>query len=69
MKKRSNNIGKRIREKRLELGWTQVKLAKLTGYSRVYILKVENCQVRSPGIKALEKIIGCLGMKMEDLWK
>lgn len=69
MKPLGKNIGKRIRERRLELGWTQIKLAKLSGYSRIYILKVENGQVPSPGIKALEKIIGCLGMKMEDLWK
>lgn len=69
MKKRSNNIGQRIREKRLELGWSQVRLAKESGFSRVYILKLENGQVESPGIKALEKISRSLGVELGALWK
>jgi transcriptional regulator with XRE-family HTH domain len=69
MKKRSNNIGRKIKEKRVELGWTQERLAKESGYSRIYVLKLENGQVKSPGIQALEKIVHCLGMELEALWK
>lgn len=69
MKPPGNNIGQRIRERRLALGWTQERLAKASGYSRVYVLKLENAQVESPGVKALEKISRCLGMSVGDLWK
>jgi len=44
-------------------------LAQVSGRSRLYILKVENGQIESPGIKALEKISYCLGIKLEELWK
>ena len=69
MKKQVNNIGQKIKEKRLALEWSQERLAKATGYSRVYVLRLEKGYVKSPGIKALEKISRCLGMKMEELWK
>ena len=69
MNKRSDGIGQRIREKRLGLGWSQVRLAKESGFSRVYILKLENGQVESPGIKALEKISRSLGVELGVLWK
>jgi len=69
MKQRSDGIGQRIRKKRLDLGWSQEKLAKASGYSRIYVLKLENGQVESPGIKALEKISRCLKVNLEELWK
>jgi len=69
VKQRSDGIGQRIREKRVKLGWTQERLAKVSGYSRIYVLKLENGQVKSPGIKALEKISHCLGVSLEELWK
>ena len=69
MKKQSNNLGKKIKERRLKLGWTQERLAKASGYSRLYVLKLENAQIESPGIKALEKMAHCLGLSLEELWK
>jgi transcriptional regulator with XRE-family HTH domain len=63
------SIGQRIRAKRLELGISQVELAKVSGYSRIYVLKLENGQVKSPGVQALEKIVHCLGMELGALWK
>jgi transcriptional regulator with XRE-family HTH domain len=69
MKKQRNHIGQRIREKRLELGWSQARLAEETGLSRVYILKLEKAQIESPGVKALFKISWALGIGMEALWK
>jgi len=67
MKTRSDGIGQRIRKKRLDLGWSQERLAKASGYSRIYVLKLENGQVESPGIKALDKMARCLGMNLEEL--
>jgi len=64
-----NRIGQKIKERRLALGWTQAYLAKLSGYSRVYIVRLENAKVESPGINALEKIASSLGLKMSSLWK
>jgi len=64
-----NRIGQKIKERRLALGWTQAHLAKLSGYSRVYIVRLENAKVESPGINALEKIASSLGLKMSLLWK
>jgi len=69
MKTRSDGIGQRIKKRRLDLGWSQERLAKASGYSRLYVLKVENAQIESPGIKALEKMAHCLGMNLEELWK
>jgi len=68
VKQKSNHLGRKIRERRLELGWSQEYLAQVSGRSRLYILKVENGQIESPGIKALEKISYCLGIKLETLW-
>lgn len=65
----SNHIGRKIRERRLELGLTQNDLAKVSGYSRVYILKLENNQIENPGIKTLQKIIRCLQITLEELCK
>ena len=69
MKQKIDGLGQKIRERRLELGWSQKYLAQVSGRSRLYILKVENGQIESPGIKALEKISYCLGIKLEELWK
>jgi transcriptional regulator with XRE-family HTH domain len=69
MKKQNNNIGRKIKEKRLELGWTQERLAKEIGYSRIWVLKVEKGQIKSPGINGLDKIRVRMGMAWEDLWK
>jgi len=69
MKTRSDGIGQRIKKRRLDLGWSQERLAKASGYSRLYVLKVENAQIESPGIKALDKMARCLGMNLEELWK
>jgi ribosome-binding protein aMBF1 (putative translation factor) len=67
MRRQRNHIGKRIRKRRLELGWSQEYLAQVSGFSRLYILKVENGQIKSPGIKAIEKLSYCLGLKWESL--
>jgi transcriptional regulator with XRE-family HTH domain len=68
MLRSQDHIGKRIRKRRIELGWSQDYLAQVSGYSRIYILKVENGHIKSPGIKALEKLSYCLGIKLESLW-
>lgn len=62
-------LGQRIRQKRLELGWTQDVLAKKCRLSRLYILKVEKNQIKSPGVQALDKIIRAFGIEVEPMWK
>lgn len=58
-------IGQIIRERREQLGWSQARLAQVAGYSRLYILKVENEQIKNPGIEAVKKIFHALGLKMD----
>jgi transcriptional regulator with XRE-family HTH domain len=59
------NIGQIIRQRREELGWSQAHLAQVTGYSRLYVLKIENNQIKNPGIAAVKKIFGALGLKLD----
>ena len=59
------NIGQIIRQRREELGWSQAHLAKITGHSRLYVLKIENNQIKSPGIEAVKKIFHALGLKLD----
>jgi transcriptional regulator with XRE-family HTH domain len=61
------SIGQRIRQKREELGWSQAYLAQVTGYSSLYILKIENHQIKNPGIEAVKKIFYALGLKLEKI--
>jgi transcriptional regulator with XRE-family HTH domain len=63
------SIGQRIKKRRLEVGWTQERLAKASGYSRVYILRLEKGYVKSPGLKALSDLSHFLRMDLRDLCK
>lgn len=62
-------LGQRIKERRIKLGWTQERLAQESGFSRVYIIKIENGRAENPGIKTLSKIGNCLGIKLSLLCK
>jgi transcriptional regulator with XRE-family HTH domain len=59
------NIGQIIRQRRKQLGWSQAYLAQVTGYSMLYILKVETGQIKNPGIEAVKKIFHALGLKLD----
>jgi len=60
-------IGQIIKERRTELEWSQVQLAKRSGYSRLYIIKVETGQIKNPGIGAVKKIFDALSLKLGDI--
>ena len=54
-------IARRIRAKRLELGWTLDKLARTTGLSKGYLSQIENDD-KTPTIGTLTKIAFGLGL-------
>lgn len=56
----------RLREKR---GWTQQFLAEITGYSRVYINKLEQKKIKNPSVAAYKKLSYALGVTIEELIK
>jgi len=59
------NVGQMIKKQRNEFGWSQARLAQVTGYSKLYILKVETGQIKNPGIVAVKKIFHALGLKLD----
>lgn len=56
-----------IRELRLKHGWTQADIAEFTGYTRVYINKVELGQVPNPSITLIRKLAKLFNVTMEHL--
>jgi transcriptional regulator with XRE-family HTH domain len=67
VKQKSNHLGRKIKKRRIEMGWTQDQLAKASGYSRVHISRLENSRITNPGIETLQKISYCLGIKLDSL--
>lgn len=59
-------IGKMIATKRQEKGFTQLKIAELTGLSRNYISDIENGRYM-PSVDALSKIAASLNMNLDFL--
>ena len=59
----------KARKRRLELGMTQLALAKAAGTSREYINRIEMGRVVSPGIKICKKIAAALEVTIGDLWQ
>ena len=59
----------KIAELRKKRGWTQKYLAEITGYSEIYIKRIELAQVPNPSIKAFYKIAYALSTSVDDLWK
>ena len=60
------NIGERIRQLRLERGWTQETLANLLGVSRLAVARWETGE-RRPRKKYLDKLAEVFGLPMEEL--
>jgi len=57
----------KLKEARINRGWTQGYLAKITGLSRIYIIKLEAGQIPNPGIKNIKQLVYALGLKIEEL--
>ncbi|MBN2209998.1 MAG: helix-turn-helix transcriptional regulator [Sedimentisphaerales bacterium] len=66
LKKRSDWIGKQIKEKRMKKGWTQDDLAKKCELPQPHISRLE-AGVHSPSNKTLKKIAKALGISVGDL--
>jgi len=62
--KKTNTI---MRELRLKRGWTQADIAEFTGYSRVYINKVELGEVPNPSVTLIRKLAKLFSLPMEKL--
>ena len=59
------DIGSKLKAKRLQMGFTQLELAKKIGVSESYICQIEKGKMVS--IKQLEKIAHVLRCKAKDL--
>ncbi|TMP87376.1 transcriptional regulator [Pseudoalteromonas ruthenica] len=63
----STALGKKIRELRLQKGFTLDKLAELSGSSKSYIWELENKAPPRPSAEKLSKIAAQLGVTLEYL--
>lgn len=59
-------IGKIVREKRREKGFTQVETAQKAALSRSYIADIEKGRY-APSVKALTELAKCLGLDLNFL--
>ncbi|WP_334144468.1 substrate-binding domain-containing protein [Rhabdothermincola sp.] len=57
----------RVRERRMELGWTQAQLAERAGVSRQLVSALESGR-HEPGVSAALAIASALGLSVEDLF-
>jgi transcriptional regulator with XRE-family HTH domain len=61
------NIINKIREKRLEKGWTQFKLANISGVPQPTISQIERGDRKYPTHENIMKIAKALEIKVEEL--
>lgn len=59
-------LGKKVRELRKALGWSQENLEEYSGLHRTYISDIER-GIRNPSLKSLEKLAKALKIKVSDL--
>ena len=60
-------IGKLAKDKRIELGLTQLQIAKLSGLSRTTIVLMENGHLDDLGCSKLIKILSILGLNLDAI--
>ncbi|MBA7491202.1 hypothetical protein ES702_01747 [subsurface metagenome] len=58
-----------IAQMRRQMGWSQEYLAEITGYSKLYILKLEKRRIPNPSIKVFGELSKAFGMSIDSLWK
>lgn len=61
-------FGQRVREVRLEKGWTQEQLALEAGVKRAYLSEVESGK-RAVSLPIVEKLANALGCEPSDLMR
>ncbi|HEX5456109.1 MAG TPA: helix-turn-helix transcriptional regulator [Candidatus Saccharimonadales bacterium] len=59
-------LGKKVRQLRLELGFSQEKLGEITGLDRTYISKIERGK-SNPSLRNIEKIAKALKVKVSKI--
>lgn len=57
----------KIQEARKKRGWTQEYLAQITGLSTIHIKKLENGEIKNPGIETAKKLAYALGLDLEQI--
>ncbi|MBT2576869.1 helix-turn-helix transcriptional regulator [Bacillus sp. ISL-8] len=57
----------KIREARLEKGWTQLELAKKSGVPQPTLSQIESGERKYPTYQNIKKIAEALGIKTEEL--
>lgn len=61
------SLGTKVKQRRLERGWTNAELARRTGLSTGYISRLEANRVRRPAADILDTIARALGTTSSDL--
>ncbi len=62
----SDKIGKKVRDRRLEEGLSQEKLAQAVGISRNYLSQIERGQATNLSWQVMERLTSILGLKVEE---
>ena len=62
----TQKLGKKIRELRVEQGYSQERLGEITGLDRTYISGVER-GVRNPSLRSIERLAKALKVKVSEL--
>ena len=61
-------MGQNIRQERTNQNMTQDKLSEKAGISSVFLSQIENGH-KTPSLETVYKIVSCLGITMEDIFK
>jgi transcriptional regulator with XRE-family HTH domain len=60
-------FGKKVREERMRLGWSQEKLASKAGVHRTYVGMIERAE-KNITLENIEKIVRALGMRISHFF-
>jgi transcriptional regulator with XRE-family HTH domain len=60
-------MGQRLKQRRLDRGWSLRELADMTGLSYTHLAKLERDDVPHPGYRTIEKLADTLGYTKERL--
>lgn len=63
----TNEFGRKVRDRRLEEGLSQEKLAQLVGISRNYLSQIERGQATNLSWQVMERLTRLLGLKGEPI--
>jgi len=61
-------LGKNIKQERLNQRMTQEQLSEKAGISTVFLSQIENAR-KIPSLETVYKIVSCLGIAMENVFK